>query len=578
MPETLAVIERQVATVHRRMWAELWLRHLMISVAIALAVGAVWVVAEPYAWPAAPASFRWWLTGTVAAIGLIAATFLAVVRSPAKASAALAIDERFGLRERVTTSLGLRPEDRATSAGQALLTDAAARLATVNVGERFPIQWPRNSLLVPVAAAVLTLTSWFYHPSFPVANAGTAGDKQLAAAEKLDIEKKLAELQPKPKPPQTPGERVKSEDLKRLEAKLEEIAKQPRDTTQQLRERIKDMTPLEDEVKKLERERSEKARMMQQQLRAKDKLMPNDSPSNGPAKDMHKALADGNLDKAKEEADRLAKMLQKNELTEQDKNDLAKQLNDLQKKLDDLSKQADKENQLKQLAKEGKLDAEALQRELDKLKADNEKLKDLQKLAQKLAQAEKNLKAGDTDSAVQALNDAAKQLSQMASESGELDELRDQLQKMQAAKDAMCKACEGDMDGQEFGNNSGEGEGGNGRGRSMNPGRNDMANGAGVGSGLRPDGDQGKIRTFDARQNAKFNAKGQKIFDGFVPGQAYRKKAGADMAGDIKQAAQEAPEAIEVQRIPKAARDMARGYFRNLGGQADDKPKSDDKK
>ncbi len=34
-------------------------------------------------------------------------------------------------------------------------------------------------------------------------------------------------------------------------------------------------------------------------------------------------------------------------------------------------------------------------------------------------------------------------------------------------------------------------------------------------------------------------------------------------AGD-EQAAQEAPEAIEQQRIPKAAREMAKGYFRNL--------------
>lgn len=43
------------------------------------------------------------------------------------------------------------------------------------------------------------------------------------------------------------------------------------------------------------------------------------------------------------------------------------------------------------------------------------------------------------------------------------------------------------------------------------------------------------------------------------------------MEGEIKQASQEAPQAIETQRIPKAARDMAKGYFRNLGGQ-DAKP------
>jgi len=39
------------------------------------------------------------------------------------------------------------------------------------------------------------------------------------------------------------------------------------------------------------------------------------------------------------------------------------------------------------------------------------------------------------------------------------------------------------------------------------------------------------------------------------------------MEGEIKSASQEAPEAIEQQRIPKAAREMSKGYFKNLGGQ-----------
>src|SRR5260221_13769107 len=102
-------------------------------------------------------------------------------------------------------------------------------------------------------------------------------------------------------------------------------------------------------------------------------------------------------------------------------------------------------------------------------------------------------------------------------------------------------------------------------------------NKGGIGQGARADGDQGKIRPYDAKQNGQFNAKGQKVFDGFVPGQAFKKKAGVDLAVDIKTAAQEAPEAIENQRIPKAARDMAKGYFKNLGGQAEGEKKEEKK-
>ena len=45
------------------------------------------------------------------------------------------------------------------------------------------------------------------------------------------------------------------------------------------------------------------------------------------------------------------------------------------------------------------------------------------------------------------------------------------------------------------------------------------------------------------------------------------------MTGEVRQASQEAPEAIEQQRIPKAARDMAKAYFRNLGGRPEPEPK-----
>jgi hypothetical protein len=67
------------------------------------------------------------------------------------------------------------------------------------------------------------------------------------------------------------------------------------------------------------------------------------------------------------------------------------------------------------------------------------------------------------------------------------------------------------------------------------------------------------------------------MFDGYAPGQSFRKKTTAEIAGEVKQASQEAPEAIEQQRIPKAARDMAKGYFRNLGDQKAPTPKPDNK-
>ena len=95
----------------------------------------------------------------------------------------------------------------------------------------------------------------------------------------------------------------------------------------------------------------------------------------------------------------------------------------------------------------------------------------------------------------------------------------------------------------------------------------------GQASGRRPLGKQGASRSFEAKAKVEFDAKGKKIFDGYAPGQNFKKKTSAEFFGDIKQASQEAPEAIEGQRFPKATREMVKGYFRNLGGQKEKEQK-----
>jgi hypothetical protein len=95
------------------------------------------------------------------------------------------------------------------------------------------------------------------------------------------------------------------------------------------------------------------------------------------------------------------------------------------------------------------------------------------------------------------------------------------------------------------------------------------SNNAAQGAGRRPLGKEKPFRSFEAKTKAEFDPKGKKIFDGYAPSQSFQKKSGAELAGEIKQATQEAPEAIEQQRIPKAAREMAKGYFQKMREQAE---------
>jgi hypothetical protein len=564
LPTPRQIIDRQVTRARRRLVLQMLLRHLAIAWAIGLLLTAGWMLVQPYALAAPPPYLNWWVLGGTLGVLSFVAIGQTIRRAPSRNDAALALDDRFGLRERVVTVLSLTPDLDATPAGIALLADAQNRVKPIRVREKFPVGLPWSSALVPAGGLAVALLALFYHPSFPVAQ-GEPRTTTVEAQAKKDIEKKLEELARKARTPEKPGERQKSEDLKRLEARLDEIAKKPRDTTQQLRDRIKDMTPLEEEFKKLERDKTEKARMLQQQLQSKDKMEPNDVPKDGPAKEFSKALSEGDLEQAKDQLDKLMKKLQNNELTEKEKEQLGKQLDALAKKMDNLAQQKDKQEQLKKLAQQGKLSPEALEREMDKIKKENEKLKDLQKLAQKLGQCQKCMQAGQADQAAKALGEAGDQLAQMDMDSKEIDDLKDQLDRLRNARRSMCKACDGDGESNEENLNYSD--------KVQNS--KSKAEGA---MGRRPDGEQGKIRTFDARQQAQFNNKGKKIFDGYAPGQAFKAKPQAELAGDIQQAAQQAPDAIEVQRIPKAARDMAKGYFKNLGGQKEDAGKEEPKK
>ena len=77
----------------------------------------------------------------VVIIGALA-IWMAFRRAPSKSVSALAIDEHYGLRERVVTSVALTDDEAQTAAGQALLADVQAKVAEIRVAEKFPVRLP----------------------------------------------------------------------------------------------------------------------------------------------------------------------------------------------------------------------------------------------------------------------------------------------------------------------------------------------------------------------------------------------------------------------------------------------------
>ncbi|HEV8059505.1 MAG TPA: hypothetical protein VGP68_06515 [Gemmataceae bacterium] len=546
----LPLLQVQIRRAYRRLQVQSVLNALVWCWVPAILLAAGWCLVEPWILDAARHSLRWQIAAGLFSAGTLTAIAVGWKRAPSLVDAALSIDERFDLRERVTTSLTLAPDQAASPAGQALLADVNKKIAALDIHSKFPLRLSGWAALVPAAALILGLVGVFYEPTQSKASLAKA-ELTAPPANAKDLDQKMQDLKRKKNETNT-AEKPKSEDLEKLEAELDQIANKPRNNKEEVRERIKEMTSLEQQMKEKEKDMTDRSRALKQQLQKLDKMAAAQG-AEGPTKNLEKSLAQGKFDKAKEEIERLAKQLQNNSMDEKQKAQLKEQLDKLKDKIQELAEQKDKERQLKEM----NLDPETLKRELAQLKKDTQKMKDLANLAKQLGQAQQKLKEGDSQGAADMLAKAGEQLKKMGADDKDLEDIRDQLTRLQDAKDA---AGEG-LDQRKDMINDNE----------LTEDANDQP--AGQGAGRRPLGKAKPFKSYDAKTKSEFDAKGKKIFDGYAPGQTFRSKKGAEMIGDIKQASQDAPEAIEQQRIPRAAADMSRGYFKNMRQQADSDPK-----
>ncbi len=585
------LLQRQIIRVRRRLFVQQLLTYLVWTWLVALIASAVWFLAQPLLLDDAPTWLRWTVLGSGLGVGTVLAVGLAVLKAPSVVTAALSLDERFQLRERVTTSLTLEPAQVASPAGQALLADVQRRLDPVRVGDRFPVKLPWTAWFVPVAAAAIALLAIFYNPAINTVNANTETKTVVSPEAKSEMQKKLAKLK---KPEEKTNEpRPKSQELANIEAELDKLAvKKPPETKEEANELVAKMTEMEDKIKKTQQDLDDKAEAKREAMKQIDRLMKKQD-KDGPAKDLQKALDKNDMKSAQDELDKLSRQLQAEEkaeklkkkledenlskeqkddikkeidklkdqqLTKQQKQQLEDQVGDMKEKLDRLArKQEEKEKDLKEKGEKGEIDPDQLKKELDQLEKDKLGDKDLQEakdIADKLGEVQEALKDGKDGDAAKKLQELADQIENLDKEQdGEGKALKKKLQELQDAKKSVCEGADGDKgkgDGFSKKNNGGQGSGQRELGPDDTTGKEAKRE--------RSDIETGKMRVIDT-----------------VPGKGMKSpKSQEELREDIKRASQEAPEAIDRMRLPKSAGDMTRGYFDKLRGpdkKADDQPK-----
>ncbi len=517
-----------------------WFATLLAAV-VAIAANKLWPLADDRAWS----------TGTLAAafgLGLAAAICWAWARRQSTLEAAVEIDRRFGLKERVSSTLALDPAQRETAIGQALVDDACQRIEKIDVAQGFGLRLDARALL-PIAPAAVA-----FGLALLVGARIQETPAQAAKAESAQIKKSAATL-------------VKRIDEQRKEAAekglkdADGVLKQIQDGLKNVGEkgqadRKQSLVALNELVKDAEKRRQQLATNadLKQQLKGLKNL------NQGPAERLGQAMKNGDLAKAIKELEKLKKDLAADKLSPEAKQELAKQLEQLQQALekkveaheqakDELKKQIEAERRAGNTAA-----ADKLQQQLDKLAAKSPQMDQLNKMRNQFKQASDAMKKGDAKQAADAMARLSEQLEGMQKDLDEMAMLDSTLEEMADAKNAMaCKEC------------NGEGcaacQGKNGKLTDMWS-RRDMGTGEGRASGRRPE-NKNDTNLYDSqvKQNVR---KGASVFAGTADGPNRKGQVQEDIKNQFSNAEQQTTEALSDQRLPHDYRDHAKKYFDSL--------------
>jgi hypothetical protein len=531
-----ALVESQVRKVRIRLFLQVLVHRLVLCWAAGLLAAMLWFLVRPFAFAAADDAVRWAVPCGLMLLATIAGWMVAWWHRPDHVKSALALDEKFGLKERVTTFLTLADSQIDTPAGQALLKDVQTHLSRLHAASRFPLSLPWRQLLMPGGAFVLAAAAFLLDPvltELRFTSSTIQADEPKRAVDFQELQHKVEELK-KDVAERGLEKTPKSKELQALETELEKLLNQPIDmqNAEKVKEHVAEFRNLQDRMKDLADDLKgdlAKTDAFKTQLRNldRDKLA-----KDGPAKDFEDALVKGDLDKAKKAIENLAKDMKDNKLDAKQQKHLADQLKNLQEQMKKVMDDDPFVNKLMKDFKEGKVKKEDLEREL----ANFQNLQDLTKLVDDVQKA---LEAADGKDLGKEMEMLVKRFEEMEKPDREFDEL---MPSRQVADRAL----------ELFNDALGAGNGGR--------------DGDGIGPRpIDPADPKGKSRA--ERSRAANDAKGVQRIAEYARGGTFNKIPAKAVEGAFRQAAQDAPEAIERQLIPPDAEDITRGYFKNLGKQ-----------
>jgi hypothetical protein len=541
----MKVLERQVSRAQRRLTAQKFLSTLVgwLFACLLVAVAAVLV------------NWYWNLglhpgvaAGVAAGLAVVASLVWSIIFRASRMEAAIEIDRRFGLKERVSSTLALDHNERETSVGQALANDAVRRVQTVNVGDKFGLSLSRWALLPVVPGLAILVLALTLAPRLPKED-DASKNKEIVKAHVIN--QKVAD--PLKKDLAKRKEEAAKAGLKELEKEFDKLTKDiDRNLSDKALDRKDAVAKLNDLAKELEKRRNQVNAADELKKQLEDIKGLND---NAPGDKLAKALKEGNFQKALNELGKLAKELGDGKLNPEQMKQLADRLNELKEKIEKMAKEHEKkkqelQQQIKQAQQQGNKALEKkLQQELDKLKQQDQTMQQMQQMANQMGQCSKCLQQGDAKSAMKGMQGMMGDLKDLERQLEELKMLDGAMMDIAQAKDDLMQQMEG----------MGEGEG---DGDQRNQG--DFARGKGRGEGFRDEvKDQGEKFT-QSKVASKMQDKGAAAIVGEIDGPNAKGKARDVIRVDLQATESQQSDPLTGARLPKDYREHVGDYFDRL--------------
>lgn len=555
--------EQRLRRVQRRCQVNLLLEELAWCLAAAGAAAAVGVTAERIL---SPGAFRPWALGAAAGLGALLAAGLWYRNRPGRLAAAVLIDRRLGLKERMSTTLALASsQDPFAIAARA---ESGAVIEHIDVKGKFPVRLTRRWLWTLAAWAAAAAVILFLPPldllgrhkenqarQEQARQLQQARDEVKQAAEKIDMAVRTL-----------PDPSLSAELAKLAQAKDSLKAEDVK------RQAIRKLTELSEQIKKMGTSPA-----MESIKDLRDMLKAVRSPPQPLLPELARDLSKGDFQRAADALRDAQRKLQDGNLSPEQQDALGKQLRDLGKQLEDL---AARNNELKDRLQDAGLDKdladlseqefkEALekkkqegmsQEKVDELLNDAEAARKACELARKLARCMKSCSSSSPEGQGQQIS--PEELAKLLSELDSLDVTAEGLASAEASLAEIEAAIAALGQGQGEGQGLGQGQGDFSSG--LVAGRGQGTGGPGIGAGRRRTADGGPTGLEKTRVEGPNKKDGPIVAASVFKGPQVKGEFQKQLREIIQAGRDEAAEAINENEIPRKYEGPVKKYFGNL--------------